>query len=439
MNADGSRAAPAPRNRRKLLLGFGGLAVVLLLLALSLRIVLQPELVTDLLLSRLGQALGLEITATGTAEYHLRGTPRLVVRGLSAREPGSKTPVLQAERVFVSVPWATLRSRGELLDIRRIEIDGATLDLPALQTWLDRRPPAEGRLPTLIDGLAVRESRILAAGWSVEALRLDLPRFAPEKSLSGHASGRYLDAPLSAGFDLDLAMTRPALPAGVGAAGSVVVASGDWRLPARVRASVPLDWRDGALRGDPLRLAAQARYESGDSAHDFALGLNAGTRLADGSMRFAPAFVAVRGQGAVPTFDARGQLDAGGRLLVRLDGELREWNAQWPALPPPIGQSGSPLPFALDYLGRGDMGDIATLRLRRDESRFDGRFRLPDVLDWMDNAGQGTPLPPLQGRVSTPRIEISGASLEGVDIEFDDPDVAEAIEDAPATAAEPIQ
>ena len=33
-----------------------------------------------------------------------------------------------------------------------------------------------------------------------------------------------------------------------------------------------------------------------------------------------------------------------------------------------------------------------------------------------------TPLPPLQGRLQAPRVEVSGARLEGVTIEFEDDD-----------------
>src|SRR3546814_13689864 len=72
-----------------------------------------------------------------------------------AREPGAATPLLRARRVYVSVPWSTVRSRGAQLDITRIEFDAPVLDLPALQHWLAARPPGETRMPTLSDGLQV--------------------------------------------------------------------------------------------------------------------------------------------------------------------------------------------------------------------------------------------------------------------------------------------
>src|SRR3546814_9335467 len=73
-------------------------AAALLLLALALHLLLQPQRVTGFVLNALGDALGLEITATGSSEYRLRGTPVLVVHDMVAREPGAATPLLRARR-----------------------------------------------------------------------------------------------------------------------------------------------------------------------------------------------------------------------------------------------------------------------------------------------------------------------------------------------------
>jgi hypothetical protein len=122
---------------------------------------------------------------------------------------------------------------------------------------------------------------------------------------------------------------------------------------------------------------------------------------------------------SVPTLDARGMLALGRKLSLQLDGELAHWPQAWPALPPPIEQSHSVLPFVLRYAGASNLADTASLRLRRDATRFDGRFRLPHVLQWIEQKG-GTPLPPLAGTLTTPELEVSGARLEGVEIQFDD-------------------
>src|SRR3546814_20386177 len=65
-----------------------------------------------------------------------------------AREPGAATPLLRARRVYVSVPWSTVRSRGAQLAITRIELDAPVIALPPPQHSLPARPPGASPLPT---------------------------------------------------------------------------------------------------------------------------------------------------------------------------------------------------------------------------------------------------------------------------------------------------
>ena len=109
---------------------------------------------------------------------------------------------------------------------------------------------------------------------------------------------------------------------------------------------------------------------------------------------------------------------------------MAAWPQAWPTLPPPIGQSTSPLPFVLDYVGKADLSDIVRLRMQRDATRFDARFRAFEVADWIDVRDRDSLLPPLDGRLTTPRLEIAGARLEGVEITFDEPGIP-AIESTP--------
>ena len=413
------------------MLGAGALAILLLLLALSLRVMLRPENVTRLLLERVGQALGLEIVATGIGEYRLRGTPQLVVRDVVAREPGAKTPVLRAARVSISVPWSTLRSRGALLEVQRVELDGAVLDLPALQTWQAKRPAGRTRIPTLTDGVAITDSRIDAAGWHVEGIDINLPTLQPQRPVAARVAGRYVAEPTHADFDLHVALAKPATTTGAAVFGSATVSrsSADgtgWRLPGKLRLSGPMQIADGVLRITPAHAGISARYESGDTRLPFALGLHGPLLFHNATLAVAPAGVALRGQGLLPAFDARGKVAFGKRLLLELDGHLPGWKDEWPALPPPVSQSTSPLPFRLRYLGKTDASDPAALHLRRDDTRFDARFRLQDVLGWVNSDAQGSPLPPLDGTLTTPRMEISGATLERVEIELDDPSLDDA-------------
>ena len=77
------------------------------------------------------------------------------------------------------------------------------------------------------------------------------------------------------------------------------------------------------------------------------------------------------------------------------------------------------------------------LALRRDDARFDARFRLPDVLGWANAPAPGSPLPPLDGRLTTPRMEISGTTSQGVEIEFHDSDMEDVRTDEVGGVAAP--
>lgn len=427
-------AVPVARWKRKLGLGLGALAVLALLLALSLRVMLRPENITRLILQQIGNALGLEITAAGIGEYRLRGTPQLIVRDVTAREPGAQSALLRAERIAITVPWATLRSRGALLEVSRVELDAPNLDLPALQAWQAKRPATETRIPTLTHGLAISRGRIDNDGWRIDGVEVDLPRLHPDQPVNARIAGRYRDPPTSIAFDLDLALTRPANHVGAAAIGTITFAHGNWRLPARVRLSGPMhlggELSDGTkqvLRITPLHLAMSAAYESGTSAAStrlpFVLGVHGPLYFDGATWTLAPVGVALRGEDVLPKFDARGAIASGRRLVIRLAGQLPGWKDAWPALPPPIGQSESPLPFRIDYTGKADASDVANVRLRRDDTRFDARLRLPDVLAWTKAAQAGSPIPPLDGRLVTPRLEIAGAQLQGVEVEIDDPGI----------------
>ena len=435
MSADAKLGQPPSRHAARIVLV---VALVLLALGLALRFALQPQRATHFLLDRIGNSLGLEITASGKAEYRLRGTPQLVLRDVVAREPGAATPLLRAERIFVSLPWSTLRAGGGVLAATRLELDAPVLDLPALQHWLATRPSSARRLPTLSNGLRIRDGSIRNDDWRIDDIDAELPLLAEDKPLRARLRGRYLDPPLAIPVDLAVAIVRPgalvdAQATGFATAGKIVVErGGDWRLPATVKLSGPLRLGKDDLRITPARLGVAASYESGDTRLPFAFGAHGPLLFDEAVWTLSPAGVALRGRGAeastpIPSLDARGSLALGRRLVLRLHGALAGWPQAWPALPAPLGQSRSPLPFALDYVGQPDLSGIAGLQLRRDATRFDGRFRLQDVTAWIaaDN-GTVSPLPPLDGKASAPRIEIAGARLDGVEITIDDPDVPDA-------------
>lgn len=406
-----------PKRRRRIALI--ALLVALALFAFALHWVSRPSRVAGLILAQVGNALGLEITASGASEYRLRGTPMLSIRDVVARQPGSKIPLLRAERIRLELPWSTLRARGADLTVRRIELDAPQLDLVALQRWLATRPPTkETRIPTLTDGLRIVRGRVIGDGWSVDAIDADLPSLHPDRPARARMRGRAVSGTLRVPFDVHVAIARPAARAGVGVVGDIAVQSTTWSLPMRSTLSGRLHNGDDGIGLDRLRFGADATWRDGTTSLPFTFGLAGPVRLREGELRAAPLGAVVWGTGVIPRMQAVGAFGFGEQLQLRLQGTLQAWPRSWPALPSPLAESTSPLPFALDYAGRGDLSDPATLRLQRDGARFDGLFRLPEVLAWIDTFDRGSPLPPLQGRLSAPTLVIPGATLEGVDVEF---------------------
>ena len=420
-------AAGAPRNTMQRLLRLAALiAAAVLALVLLAGWLLQPQRAGKLLLSQAGNALGLQLEAS-SVDYRLRGTPQLVLRDLVARQPGADAALLAAERAFVSLPWRTLRARGADLTVQRIELDAPVLDVPALQAWLQTRPKDQPtRIPTLTDGLHVRDGRIHNDSWKIEGLAIDIPSLHPERPLRAHVRGRYLDPPIRAPADLAITVVHPrrmlsGAATGIAGVGAVTVAEADWRVPMHVTLSGPLRLgKDSALMR-PARLGIAARYVSRTTELPFRLGLHGPMAFNNATWRFVPVQVVLDGDGAIPDAGARGSVSIGRQLRLHLDGAIAGWPDAWPALPPPLADSRTPLDFALDYRGALAFDDLAALAVRRDATRFDARFRLPAVLEWTAGAKDGSPLPPLDGTLSTPRLEIAGAQLEGVEIGIDDP------------------
>ncbi len=407
---------------------FGKFALLVLLASLliallALRWFLQPDRVATLLLDRVGAALGLEITASGASEYRVLGTPMLMVRDVVAKQPGAATPLLSAERVYLTLPWSTIRAGGADLTVERIELDAPQLDIAALQRWLATRPPGETRIPTLTEGLQVLRGRVIGDGWSLDALDLRLPSLYPDRNVRARARGRAVAGTTRLPFDVQVALTRPAAGAGLGLSGDVAVESDDWTLPMKPILGGRVHSGADGIGLDRMKLGATARYVSGDSDLPFVFGIAGSLRYREAIFGIVPLGAVVHGRGAIPTFDAHGSVAFADALTLRLAGRLAEWPEAWPTLPAPIGASASPLPFTLDYAGKPDLTEPIALRLQRDQTRFDGRFRISDVATWIDAGTNGSLLPPLDGRLTTPALEVSGALLEGVEIEIDDPGI----------------
>ena len=424
--ANATRANPPSPTRWSKSALVAALLVAALILIFALRYMLQPQQVTSAILDRVGNALGLQITASGVSEYHLRGTPTLVVRNLVAREPGAAKPLLRADRIFLSLPWSAIRARGTELVFDRIELDRPVINLAALQHWLAQRPAGTTRLPTLNQGLQVREGSLVAAGWNVSGLSLDLPILHADQPVAAHASGRFSIGALQLPFALAVTLGKPAIHAisPLRVIGDISIERDSWKIPASIILTGLLD-SSSTFELRQARLSASAKYETtGSQPLPFALGLAGTLRDAGQQWQLTPLAIAIRGRDAIPNLDARGSIALGNPFILKLHGTLPAWPSAWPALPAPIAQSHSPLPFALHYEGSSDLTAPAALQLRRDATTFDGRFRLARLASWMQSAANPSPLPPLDGHVTTPRLDIAGAQLRDVEITFDDPDVA---------------
>jgi hypothetical protein len=300
------------------------------------------------------------------------------------------------------------------------------LDVAAFQAWQSTRPPSETPVPTLARGIGIIDGQVNGDGWKIGNLDVELQSLAPSKPLRAHSRGRYDGNGMGAPFDFHMTLSKPSSGAGVGIAGQIAPESAQWRLPSQVTLSAKLRTENG-VRLQRAVLAMRSRYVSGGTSLPFVLGMAGPLQIDDQGVSLRPAGLALRGQDAMPTLDGTGGFSLDGGMRIDLAGSLAGWPSAWPALPPPLGQSTSPLPFALGYDGPGNLSGIATLELQRDDTVFDGRFHLFEVMDWVDAPTQGSPLPPIAGTLKTPQLEISGARLEGVEVRLDDPSM-------PATA-----
>lgn len=398
------------------------LVVIAALLLVALAVVrwaTRAETVGSVLLDMAGDAVGLEIEAD-EFDYRLRGTPEVVARGVVARAPGTQAPLFAAERVLLSVPWSTLRERGAVVDVQRLELDAPVIDLPGLLRWWAGRPPGEGAAPSFRDGIAVTGGRIEADGWRLESLDVDVPDFAIDAPLRAHVRGRYVAASLQAPFDLRVAMTRAAAEAGIGIAGTMAPATLGWRLPTWLRLSSRLQAGDGRLALHGTTLSLRGRLHLQESVHPVVAGAAAEVLLAGGGVRAEPLALVLRGEGLLPRLRAGGVLVLQDGLSLALDGTIADWPQAWPALPAPLDSATAPMPIAIGYDGAPDLSAPLAVRLARGDARFEGRLHVGGIGGWLDQLARGTPLPPLQGTLRAPVLEIPGATLHGVEIRIGD-------------------
>lgn len=345
-----------------------GLALVL---AWWIGRLLQPERLTPILLAQAEAALGLEFTLAEPADVVLRPQPRLRLTGLAARAPGAPTVLLHVQQLDLALPWATLTGGAPV--ITHLRLSAPRLYLTPLQTWLAKQPARTASLdiPTLTDGLEIEQGRIVGAGWVVDALDLSVPEIAVGGPVALTAEGRF---ELSGAAATDANEPDPL----------ETPAEADERF-------APVLWR----------LSLSGTLDDGPGLSDFQLSLDAGATL--------------------PTLTADGQIRLDEPFTLTAAGQLAGWPALLPALPAPLAESRSPLPFTLEWTGSAPMASPVALSIARDEARFAGRFVPERVIAWLDAEPRAL-LPPASGLLTAPELEIDGVRLEGVRIELDDAD-----------------
>ena len=379
--------ADAPRKRRWPFY-LAALAVLLVLAGVWIDRQLEPVRLTATVLSRAGAALGLEFSIGGTPEYALRPEPRLVLPKLTVRQPGAAAPLLRADVAEISLPWDTLWG-GETVVITRVALQRPELNLAALAHWQATRPDAPFELPTLTNGLQVQNGSVLGEGWRIDALRLALPELRGGRMARIAAAGVLTQAATTLDFDISAELATAGLASNYDIDGKGQLRSEDLDVP----------WA----------LASQGRFDASGE-----------------SVQLEISALTLASESPVPTLDATGKATLGTVILVDLKGTIARWPEGWPTLPAPLSASTSPLAYTMAYQGPGNFSAPIALVVLRDETRFDARFVTKDVLAWIDAAAGSAPLPPLAGTLATPRLEISGATLEGVSIQIE--------EDTPAAA-----
>lgn len=181
--------------------------------------------------------------------------------------------------------------------------------------------------------------------------------------------------------------------------------------------------------GEAARLEATLHLTQGEHVLPLALQLAATPSTPDGVLRLDALALEFVGASPLPSGSARGSLAYDGDLDLDLQGRLAGWPQDWPALPAPLSESDSPLDFTLRYAGGPGLDAPLQATVVRDDTALETRLVPAALSDWL-GAGMPEPLPPLSGRLTTPRLDFGGVQLHGIDIRIqDDAPPAEADED----------
>ena len=439
------------RSKKSVLAVIAGL---LLIVVLVIAHYLQPAQLTALVLDRASHALKLDLHTSGPGSYALRPEPRLVLPGLSASVPGASTPFFRSGQVELALPWSTLR--GGNLVITRIVLKAPDLDLPALQHWLATRPPSTTpfKLPRLTKGLGIEDGLLRSNGWRIEHLDIALPTLADGKPATLDASGNLLRGVMASKFKLTLAATPTGQGRGLRIADARIALKADGELPSLTATgsmlltnAFALDLT-GTLQSLPAGWAASidSSYVHSDTPFSIALsGTLPALKPATDVMQnpASPQNVQLRkltlgDPTRQPVLTLTGEVATGTApdgiaVDAALRGQFSRWPNAWPALPEALAAIPAPLIFDAAYRGPKDFSAPIAYNAKRADSELHGQFRIADIRGWIASKFAAL-LPPIAAKLSTPRIDIGGMQLQGVQMEIRDDAAPPAATSKPTSA-----
>lgn len=341
---------------------------------------LEPQRLTAWVLGAAGKSLGLDLRFEGTPDYAFKPEPRLLIPNLQVRNRNDGKLFVSAARAEISLPWNTLTGGKPV--ITRIELDQPVLDIPELRRWLAARPKVPFELPTLTHGMRVSAGTLDDDGYRISQFALDLPHLKTGDPAQVSVSGTFTQEQTIVEFAARITMATPGLQSDFTLDGS------------------------GALKQQPQPLPFKLQMAGRFLSDDASFSLDADSLKLDGAS-------------PLPSLSGKAQLKLAEQTQFGLDAVLLEWPKDWPALPQPLAANSGNLPLRLSYLGKSDLSDPLSLNLVRDATRLQASLRIPQIQQWLD-APAGSPLPPLNATLSTPKLEMDDIELEGVQVEIRD-------------------
>jgi hypothetical protein len=436
-NTTGTSPPPKRRRRRKILLVvFGLLLAVILVLAHFL----QPAQLTALVLDRASRALKLDLRTNGPGSYALRPEPRLVLPGLSASVPGNTTPFFRSGQVELALPWSTLRGGDPV--ITRIVMKSPDLDLPALQRWLATRPPSTTpfKLPHLTKGLGIEDGLLHGDGWRIEHFDVALPSLADGKPTTLNASGNLLRGAMASKFKLTLAATPAGHGRGLRIDNARIVFKADRELPSFTATGsvVSADTFAVDLAGNLQSMPAgwaesiDNSYEHGDTPFAIVLsGMLPAAKPAIGTATIAPPSKSLQlrnfslgDPSRQPVLTLTGEVATytspdGTGLDAALHGQFSRWPDAWSTLPEPLTSNLTPVIFDAAYRGPRNLSAPIVYNAKHADTELHGQFRIADIRTWVEKKFDAL-IPPVEAQLVTPRIDVGGIQLQGVQMEIHD-------------------